>query len=219
MDPALSLAQFDSQFNSLRPALVANARERIGQDAEDVAGQLYLVARAHLESFNAETGAQGFARWLHFLLRQRIVDHVRASRARNRLIDPRGLDATTSAAEQLGSTLESDDARAALTRSDLRHELKHRLRYTHLSEQERDTLVSHANGASMRAIAKREGCTATTIWRRIHRAINKLKSCPMSLSCADADHYIWRLGTQVTIYRRPITLGTRLATERLKRLR
>jgi RNA polymerase sigma-70 factor (ECF subfamily) len=119
---------FRGLYRAIQPMLLRYLRPFVGDDAEDVASEVWLRVARDLEGFTGD----GFRAWVLTVARNRAVDHVRQLRRRPTVATPveelpdtgAGGDAGDGAAELMGtasaidlvSTLPQEQAEAVLLR-------------------------------------------------------------------------------------------------------
>lgn len=121
---------FEAIYRALAPRLARYARGLVGQDADDVAAEAWLQIVRDLYRFEGDWDA--FRGWAARILRNRAIDHLRATGRRpgratdDLLLDRPGPDDTegqaaealsTAAAIELIATLPPDQAEAVLLRA------------------------------------------------------------------------------------------------------
>src|SRR6185312_8988832 len=124
--------------------------------------------------------------------------------------------------DQWGAVITTDKQRGRdWISASLAHEIRYRLRFTPMRDTERCCLINRLHGMSGEESAKMLGITIPAVDAALQRGMNSLKASPMQ-TASDATmtaEYLFWLGSRVTVYRAPVSLGSALAREHLRLLK
>lgn len=208
---SLTMDQFAVLASPLRHRLECQARRTVKDDAEDVVSDTFLDAIERIDAFSSDPTEHALYSWLVYLMRQRITRWRRAHRV---IVGP----LTESTLAEAMRRLDEQDEET-LIRAERLGEAKRRLALAPLTPVQRVCIVAHIDGERQVVTAARLRTSVDCVGYHLRIAKMKMRAVPANLvASADLDGFEWRIGTRVTIYRRPKRTGAALADERLKAL-
>jgi DNA-directed RNA polymerase specialized sigma24 family protein len=183
---AISQSTFAQALDKMRPGLVLMARRLRRchrEDAEDLVGQVVLVALEHLADFDEATGDIGLRRWLNAIL-YRIVQNDFRRDARAPTIAPleEALHVPSAETSASSTTAESFDF---------------------LPPSERQIVTDWLAGYGRVEVGKRRRLHRNTVAHRLHAALDRIRAEHPDFESLELAFALFTICSRRTVYRKP----------------